>query len=616
MRTDRANSRSISRSTTQLSCNEITTNKSNCNDHNEGVVTNNKANNNSNYLIKPISLKTIRKLNINPTSTNCSTTTTAPELYNKNTRGISRDNTSSSNLLNSLISPTNSTASTNSFFNISSSQQPNKKAGSTGSTLGFTRLYNTPPKSRSTTSSSQQQYKLEARQLAQKYRSSKNMNTTQRIYYSTDQEEEDDTRSRLRCNAIRNNRNNLHDNTNLPKSLSSYAQQHNAQPIHSQRSGSNQNLVRAQRAYYSATESLGEEDFSDYYPSEYEILSNRSIPAIIPKKNQKSSIPAYPPLPVHNSYNKRSTLISSSTNNLYQKVDNANSAVGGEDEEGVSRVSYASITLRQPLKDINYFSDTEAIHSGVHNQRGFKLKPSLASTHNLQQLATSSSTLTQKNKNNDNDNPSYSLSTSANHKHLTLNNNYLKSTNRNETRLAPIGSASSLAYRNLTYNKFLFNSSESDQNTNTNTYNNSNNNISNLNKSSAITSSRPHQNNNHQNPNPALLSANRTNTDLLIKRADSLFSSTNINNSGNTTSSQEKEKTTTPTPIRKTYQYSPQLAQPTATSSAAMSTSLSGFMKSNMLPEFPAHGDDSMNNYQQSMNYNANPKGKLEIYLS
>lgn len=616
MRTDRANSRLSSSSTNQLSCNVITTNKSSNNHHNEGVVIN-KANTNSNYRIKPISLKTIRKLNINPTSTNSciTTTTTAQELYNKNTRGISTDNTSSSNLLNSLISPTNSTTSTNSFFNISSSQLPNKKAGSTGSTLGFTRLYNTPPKSRSTTSSSQQQHKLEARQLAQKYRSSsKNMNTTQRIYYSTDQEEEDDTSSRLRFNTIRNNRINLHNSTNLPKSLPSYAQQHNAQPIHSQRSSNNQNLVRAQRAYYSATESLGEEDFSDYYPSEYELLSNRGIPAIIPKKNQKSSIPAYPPLPVHNSCNKRSTLISSSTNNLYQKVDNANSAVDGgeEDEEGVSRVSYATITLRQPLKDINYFSDTEAIHSGVHNQRGFKLKPSLASTHNLQQLATSSSTLTQKNEKNHN-NPSYSLSTSANHKHLTLNNNYLKSTNRNETRLAPIGRASSLAYRNLANNKFLFNSS--DQNTNTNTYNH---NISNLNKSSAITSSSPHHNNNnHQNPNPALLSTTHTNTDLLIKRADSLFSSTNINNSGNTTSSQEKEKTTTSTqPIRKSYQFSPQLAQPTTTSSAAMSTSLSGFMKSNMLPEFPAHGDDSMNSYQQSMNYNANPKGKLKFYLS
>ena len=594
LRTDLVNSRLISSSTTQLT---DKLERRNIPDYNNNEEINN-TNNNNDYLIKPISLKTIRKLNINPIT----------ELHNKNKGGISVDN----NLLNSLISPTNSTASTNSYLyahkstkstsatttagSTSTSHQPplpntNNSCNSQSQHQPLTRLYNIPPKTTSKTKSSPSQQsnnKLEARQLAQKYRSSKmqQQGLTQRIYYSTDQEEDDLQFNRNKTSYTNNNQHNL------PKSLSSLYS-HNSHNINSSiRSNHNHNKQKSNsrlRAYYSATESFGEEE-SDYYPSEYE--SNNSNNKNI-TTNSATSIPkkllpfsAYPPM--HNfSYKKPALISSCSTTNLHRQqetIDNYNTNFidstnadaneegrprdGGEEEADcslVNRVSYATITLRQPLKDINYFSDTEAVHSGVQTQRGFKLKP--ASTHNL--YATPRN------------NPSSSFNT-ANHNNLPTSNNYFK-TNKNDDNKVPTNRASSLAYRNLT-NKFLFNN---------------NNNNSNHNKSSTNTSSSS------SNPNPSC--KNRTNTDLLVKRSESLFNSTNISNNSSQqlqpTFLDEKEA------IVKTYhQPLPATITTKTTKTNAMSTSLSGFMKSNMLPEFPAHGDDSMG-YLQS-NYNSNPKGK------
>ena len=423
--------------------------KKNNNNNNQNNIINND------YLIKPVSLKTIKKLNINP------------ELDNRNnytSNGIATEPN-----LSSLLSPTNSTTSSSSYLLTASSssriQSISGSKGGVGSNLAFTRFYNTPP----STPSSQHSFNL---RHEQRFKSSNQLNKLQglnRIYYSTDHEDEEDLKLNRRNQyyALLNKSNN----SIVQKNSSNYSQ-HNIR-------ASNANAKQL-KAYYSATESFGEEE-SDYYPSEYESKPGKST---------------------HN----------------YQSSSNHTKA-----SKDSNRVSYATITLRQPLKDINYFSDTEAVHSGVHNQnKGFRLKP--GSSINLQSL-TNKNLLKNTAYNNNNTN------TKNNH-----NNNSLAHTN---TRAA-INRTSSLAYRNLN-NKFLLNKSNSSSNSRNNTtteFPNSESFISNL-------------------------------VDQKLSVEETTTSQLEINN---------RIKTM---------------------------TSLSAYMKSNMLPEHPAHGDHQ--SYGSS--YNSNPRG-------
>lgn len=420
---------------------------------------------NNDYFIKPVSLKTIKKLNINP------------ELDNRNNNGIA---TTTEPNLSSLLSPTNSTTSSSSYLLTASSssriQSISSGSKGVGSNPAFTRFYNTPP----STPSSQHHYN--PRPDSQRFKSSSNqLNKLQglnRIYYSTDHEDEEDLKL--------NRRNQYYALLNNKSNNISSSSQHNIRASNAAANAKQQQL----KAYYSATESFGEEE-SDYYPSEYESKPRKQLP------------------------------------HHYQSNSNTKASI-----DSSNRVSYATITLRQPLKDINYFSDTEAVHSGVHNQnKGFRLKP--GSSINLQSL-TNKNLLK---------NTAYN-----NNKYNQKQNNSSAHTN---TRAA-INRASSLAYRNLN-NKFLLNKSNSSNNSRNNTtteFTNSESFISNL-----------------------------IDQKLRVEEATSQLDTINNN--------------------RNKILHS---LQPTM-------TSLSAYMKSNMLPEYPAHGDQ-----QGYGSYNTNPKGKLKFF--
>lgn len=114
----------------------------------------------------------------------------------------------------------------------------------------------------------------------------------------------------------------------------------------SNQSSANQKLRNSSlklRNYYSATESNGEDEFE----------SNKI---------------------------KTSYLNSRFTKNYNNNCNNKQSS--NVNEENKNRVSYASITLRQPLKDFNYFSDTEAFSNTAPK---FKLKnlPSLTNQNSF-----------------------------------------------------------------------------------------------------------------------------------------------------------------------------------------------------------------------------------------
>ena len=204
-----------------------------------------------------------------------------------------------------------------------------------------------------------------------------------------------------------------------------------------------------------------------------------------------------------------------------------------------SRVSYASITLRQPLKDINYFSDTEALHSGVHqhnNNKGFRLRGTSSSNCNLH------------NKHNQ-----HNLGANTSNANTALD------------KLA-INRASSLAYRNLSTKSNKTQSSNAISYTSVEQQNN--NNYKNIN-----INNKNNNNNNQTNSCESFISSVADNRNLN-------FDKTNPANQ--------------------------------------LMASLSTYMKMNMLPEYPAHGNGEQHQqqsqqltqqYSNKASYNITPKG-------
>lgn len=121
----------------------------------------------------------------------------------------------------------------------------------------------------------------------------------------------------------------------------------------------NNNNLR--RNYYSATESNGEDEFDSK--------------------------------PYFNSNRLARSYYYANNNNNIKNSSKGNDAVGEQQQqEQKNRVSYASITLRQPLRDLNYFSDTEA----------FTTNNSAHKSNKFRNLSNSSSTNYNNNNNNNN----------------------------------------------------------------------------------------------------------------------------------------------------------------------------------------------------------------------
>jgi len=491
------------------------------------------------YLIKPVSLKTLRKLELD---------NSGKLVHNASARQA----TTPTPILdfNSLLlsSPTASTTSTTTTTNTLSAISGPAKAplSRMASNPSFTRFYNNPP--------SQQQlkqhaapttnYKLEAQQLVRKFcRGGGGGGKLQ--CSATDHEDEDEKRSRSRrqyYSLLKNGSAN---------SLRNYHK-------------------LSRKAYSSATESYGEEEeeleesISVNYPSEYEAKLHNN------NKNYQSSNNKLPNSSCHEITQKSKNFLSPCSNIAQQQEprDNSNS----------SRISYATITLRQPKaspttssssirKELNYFSDTEAVHSGVHRVFRLKNSSSISLTHN-----TANNYLTLNNNTNTNQ---------ANAQNSSALNLLANASNPNISKAA-INRTSSLAYRNL---------------------NNNNNIIKNRLQQQLPTDRTP------QKTTAAALNT----TDFFLKKSDSLFISSPGNNKLNSNldlqdQKQHQQHYHRGPEVRKSLSFNQTLeAQP------SKMTSISQFMKSNMLPEFPAHENQQPIQYNNS--YNNQAKGEFSLLL-
>ena len=540
-------------------------NNNNDKDLKDPIGSNQTTKNDYNYLIKPVSLKTVKKISVAPSLTELDSFigSTRPDL-------------------SSLLSPTNSTTSSQSFFfpsnNNFNSNYNNKlfsggvAANNTGegysnlkksliaSNPAFTRFYNTPPPTppvikplSSSSSNFNSNYNISKKLEAQRLASNKYKPGSQgltKVYYSTDHEEEEDLSLQANNNKFYNpsySSLKLFQSHNHNYRSTSSSSKHNISRLSNSNYNSNSNS-RA-RAYYSATESFGEE--SDYYPSEYESCNNNY--------NAKKSKQPYNNINNNNNNNhhehnllganksstnnlsiRRNQLL---TNSLLNKNFNQSDTTANEENpsSSSSRVSYASITLRQPLKDINYFSDTEALHSGVHqhnnNYKGFRLRGTSSSNCNLHN----------------------------NHNQHNLGAN-TSNANTSLDKLA-INRASSLAYRNLSTKSNKTQSSNATSYTSVEQQNN-NNNYKNLN------------NNNNNNNNQINSCLSESFSPSVADNKSFNFDKTNLANQS--------------------------------------MASLSTYMKMNMLPEYPAHGNGEQHQqqppqlsqqYSNKASYNITPKG-------
>ena len=169
----------------------------------------------------------------------------------------------------------------------------------------------------------------------------------------------------------------------------------------------NNNYDNYSRSYYSATETCEESD--------YDLESNsRNNTSIRKKVNANNKL--------YNNYKDNNI-----TNNNYNNSED-------------NKVSYASITLRQPLKDINYFSDTEAFNPSYTKNSYRNNSFALSSKNKLNRKnSTNSNQSREINSNYKNleifnkDNNTYSLTNSKDNKSSFLlpNNNFNKIYNNN-----------------------------------------------------------------------------------------------------------------------------------------------------------------------------------------
>ena len=240
----------------------------------------------------------------------------------------------------------------------------------------------------------------------------------------------------------RNNNNNI-DNYNLnnylknqpstPNSLREYSRyfssNRNQEKKHNphRSNNTNTNNINSKRNYYSATESFGEE--SDY-PTEFE--SSNSISNFKQKLNERiyqQHQLLQQQQPNSRLWNHQSNRNSSNSKNADLEDLNTNPNNNARNHK---RVSYASITLRQPLKDFNYFSDTEAIHStSKNNNNNYRAKNIANSISNNQKQANAAYYRNTSNINNiinninNNNNNNFNCDNSKNSRRSNLQNNSL-----------------------------------------------------------------------------------------------------------------------------------------------------------------------------------------------
>jgi len=527
-------------SNTSLSLN----NNNNNNNQQNNLLNSNGSSINQDYLIKPVSLKSLKKIELDNFT---KFVHNAPACFATTPTSILDF---SSLLLNSpttSITSTTTTATTSTPPAISIPDKTNHPLLRMASDPS--RLYNNLP-------SQQQQhgtttitnYKLEAQQLVKKYCRGGSGNKLKLYCSATDHEDEEEKRLRSRRQYY-----SLLKNGNA-NSLRNYHK-----------------LCR--KAYSSATESYGEEEEahegikSVNYPSEYgEKLHNNQKT----DQSRKNKLPNFRYHEITDEYNN--FLSSSCSENILKQQP--------RDSSNSSRISYATITLCQPKtspttsslrKELNYFSDTEAVHSGVHRVFRLKNSSSISLMHNT---ANNYSTPNNNHSSNTNINQATALNSSS----LNLPEN---SSNLNISKAA-INRTSSLTYRDLS------------------SYNN--NNINNRLQQQLPT----------YKPTQTTTALNKI--DSFIKKSDSLFNNTSPDNNSNRKLNLKDQKQHQPRleTLRKSASFNQNLLEALPNKM----TSISQFMKSNMLPEFPAHGEQQQQPIQYNNSYNNQAKGKFHSFYS